>query len=122
MSFRRHPVRSFLALFALAALGGALLLHYGASWSPLWSAVTAINVVALGLWAFDKRQAARAGQRVPEACLHAMAALGATPASFVGMLLLRHKNRKAAFWALYVVFTFLQTALIFYLKGRLRSG
>ncbi|MCA8980672.1 MAG: DUF1294 domain-containing protein [Planctomycetes bacterium] len=122
MSLRSHPTRFFMLLFVLlgAAVGAGL---YGlAGWPPIWSALCAANLVALGIWAWDKRQAVRGGWRVPEAALHAMAALGATPASFAAMLLFRHKLRKPGFWALYTTLTALQLAAVLYLSGRLPLG
>jgi uncharacterized membrane protein YsdA (DUF1294 family) len=122
MSSKSHPTRFFLLIFVVLGAGGALALHYLAGWPLLWSALLAINLAAYVLWAWDKRQAIRGGWRVPEAGLHVMAALGATPASFAAMLTLRHKIRKPLFWGLYVAFTLVQVAAIFYLTGRLDAA
>lgn len=117
MAHLRRPKRFFLWTFVVAAalLGAALWLWAG--WAPLWAALVSINLAAYALWAWDKFQARRGGGRVPELCLHAMAALGATPASFLAMLSLRHKIRKPVFWALYVALTVAQIAAIFYFEG-----
>jgi len=118
MSPKSHPTRFYLLVFVVLGIGAALSLHLLAGWPLVWSALLAINLVAFVLWTWDKRQAIRGGWRVPEACLHTMAVLGATPASFAAMLVLRHKVRKPVFWVLYVVFTLFQIASIFYLSDR----
>jgi len=118
MSIKSHPTRFFLLLFILLAAAIGVGLWVGLAWKPLWAGLVGVNAVAPLLWIWDKNQARRGGWRVPEACLHVMAALGATPASFVSMLVLRHKIRKPVFWTLYTIFALAQFAAFFYLSGR----
>lgn len=122
MSLRSHPTRFFLTLFVALSLALAAALVFAASWSAWAAGIAAANLVALGIWGWDKRQAVRGGWRVPEAGLHGMAVLGATPASFAGMLLFRHKVNKPGFWVLYATLTGVQVAAALYLSGRLGSS
>lgn len=64
-------------------------------WLLAWLA--AANLVGLAAVVHDKRRARRAGRRVPEAALLALALLGGWPGELVAMLAVRHKTRKAAF-------------------------
>lgn len=118
MSLRSHPTRFFLTLFAVLSALLAAALYFVANWNVWLAVLAALNLVALGIWGWDKRQAVRGGWRVPESGLHGMAALGATPASFAGMLLFRHKVNKPGFWVLYTTLTGVQVAAAFYLMGR----
>jgi uncharacterized membrane protein YsdA (DUF1294 family) len=56
-----------------------------------------LSGVAMGVMAWDKRAAARAGWRVPEARLHLLSLLGGWPGALLAMRLFKHKRRKAAF-------------------------
>lgn len=118
MSQRSQPSRFFLTCFAVLSGVLAVSSRLALDWPWLWSALIAVNAAAFCLWSWDKLQAVRSGWRVPEITLHTMAALGATPASFAAMLVLRHKIRKPHFWGLYVTLTVLQVAIFFYLNGR----
>lgn len=51
------------------------------------------------LYGWDKLQARRSGQRVPEAHLHVLALLGGFAGALAGMRLFRHKTRKPVFHA-----------------------
>ncbi|MDB5431620.1 MAG: hypothetical protein JWP35_2736 [Caulobacter sp.] len=63
----------------------------------------AVNVVAYGLYAADKRAAARGGRRVRESTLLLVAAVGGSPGAFAAQRLLRHKTRKQPFQTWFTV-------------------
>lgn len=111
-TIRRHPV-VFFALLAFATAGVAAA-SIVARWDvhPALAWVAALNVLALPLWAWDKRQARRGGFRVPEGALHLVALAGAVPASWLAMRLLRHKTLKRRFRWLYGAFLVLQVAVV----------
>lgn len=100
--------RIFLAIFAVVSFGLCLLLRWYLVWPWLVCWLIPANLTAFALWAYDKRQSTKQARRVPEFSLHAMALLGATPASFLAMGLLRHKNLKTSFHILYAFFLVVQ--------------
>ncbi len=112
MARRRNPNQ----LFGGGALGLAAVVtwylsqergwHVGASW------LTAINILAIPLWGFDKLAAKRGWRRVPELALHVVALAGAVPASFLSMQLFRHKTLKPVFRRLYWVFLVVQIVIV----------
>ncbi len=57
----------------------------------------AVNLVTFTVWGDDKRRAVRRLQRVPEATLLTLSALGGWPAGLLAARLYRHKTRKVAF-------------------------
>ncbi|MFC5406990.1 DUF1294 domain-containing protein [Cohnella soli] len=57
----------------------------------------AINVGALWAMAYDKGQAKRRRQRVPERTLFLLAAIGGSPGSIVGMRIWHHKTKHISF-------------------------
>jgi len=72
----------------------------------LWLLVLAgdvliLSVVTLGFYAWDKRQAARSGWRVPEKRLHVLSLLGGWPGAYAGRRWLRHKSIKGRFRVVY---------------------
>ena len=60
-----------------------------------WS--LALSLVTCAAFGWDKRQARRAGARVPERHLLLLAVLGGWPGALLGRSLFRHKTRKQPF-------------------------
>jgi len=117
---RNSPVQFFLALFLLFSVPVALLLALRYDWPELAAWLLAANVAALPLWIYDRHQSRQGGWRVPERTLHAMAFVGASPASLLAMAVLRHKTQKRHFWVLYVTLLVLQIAALGYWLGSRR--
>lgn len=59
--------------------------------------VLVMSLLTLGVYAWDKRQAKRAGWRVPENRLHLLSLLGGWPGAMIGQRWLRHKSIKTRF-------------------------
>jgi uncharacterized membrane protein YsdA (DUF1294 family) len=72
----------------------------------------AINLLMLGLMAWDKRQAVYNGWRVPEKSFFLLAFMGASPALLVGARLFKHKRRKASFMTIIWLIIFTQIILL----------
>ena len=109
---KRKPRRFFLLIFAIPSALAAFALWSTLNWSVLACWLLSANVVAFALWSYDKIAAKRKGWRVPEAALHIMSLLGATPAAFIGMKFMRHKSMKLHFAILYSVLFLLQIAIL----------
>lgn len=60
-----------------------------------------INIVTFYTYFRDKRAAEYGGWRTPERVLFMMILAGGTPAAFIASKLLRHKNRKYSFRAVF---------------------
>ena len=60
--------------------------------------LAAINLALFLTMAADKRNAKRKRRRVPETTLLSLSMLGGALGGILGMLLLRHKTRKPAFF------------------------
>jgi uncharacterized membrane protein YsdA (DUF1294 family) len=109
---KRKPRQFFLLIFAIPSMIGAFALWYLFGWNVLGSWLLCANIVALTIWTYDKASAKSKKWRVPEAALHIMSLLGATPAAFIGMKFMRHKTMKLHFAILYSVLFLLQIALL----------
>jgi uncharacterized membrane protein YsdA (DUF1294 family) len=105
---RRTPPSASTFAFAVA---GALL-PFVLAWTHRIPHVVALaglaaSVMALGFYAWDKRQARLQGQRTPENILHFLALAGGWPGALVAQAGLRHKTTKQpvrrVFWATVVV-------------------
>ena len=65
-----------------------------------------INLVTLLIWGVDKNRAIRQQWRIPEKWLFFLALIGGAFGALAGMLLFRHKIRKARFWLFVILFFF----------------
>ena len=79
----------------------------------LLSCLLFFNLLCFLLFALDKRKAQRKQRRIAEKTLHFATLPGAAPGAWAAILLLHHKNRKAAFWSVTLALTLLQ-AVVFY--------
>jgi uncharacterized membrane protein YsdA (DUF1294 family) len=59
--------------------------------------VVLMSVVTFLVYGWDKRQAKKAGWRIPESRLHGLALLGGWPGALLGQRIFRHKTRKLGF-------------------------
>lgn len=74
-----------------------------------------LSVVDFFACVIDKRRARRGGRRVRERTLLLLALLGGSPGLLVGMVVVRHKVRKASFLARFLAVLALQVALVLFL-------
>ena len=81
---------------------------------PLLVFLVIVNVVSLIFFGVDKSRGMRGGRRIPESRLLLVAFFGPFGA-YAGMLLFRHKIRKAKF-LLVPIFLFIQLCLIVYFR------
>ncbi|SNC77580.1 Uncharacterized membrane protein YsdA, DUF1294 family [Hymenobacter gelipurpurascens] len=72
------------------------------------------NLLCFLLFAWDKRKAQRSQRRIAEKTLHLATLPGAAPGAWAAILLLHHKNRKAAFWGITLGLTLLQGAVLYF--------
>lgn len=69
-----------------------------------------VSLATFFVYGWDKRQAVRNAQRVPEKTLHLLAVLGGWPGALLAQHFFRHKNRKASF------------QMVFWLIGMAQAG
>ena len=80
----------------------------------LLSCLLFFNLLCFLLFALDKRKAQRGQRRLAENTLHLATLPGAALGAWAAMWLLRHKNRKAAFWGVTLGLTLLQGAGLYF--------
>ena len=80
----------------------------------LLSCLLILNLLCFLLFALDKRKAQRGQRRIAEKTLHLATLPGAAPGAWAAILLLRHKNRKAAFWGVTLGLTLLQVTVLYF--------
>jgi uncharacterized membrane protein YsdA (DUF1294 family) len=69
-----------------------------------------MSVITFVAFKLDKRAAVQGLRRTPEVTLHALEFLGGWPGGLIAMSLLRHKNRKSAYIAVFVCIVLLHAA------------
>ncbi|OWP61718.1 hypothetical protein CDA63_18020 [Hymenobacter amundsenii] len=80
----------------------------------LLSCLLFVNAVCFLLFALDKRKAQQKQWRIAEKTLHLATLPGAALGAWAAILLLHHKNRKAAFWGITLALTLLQGAVLYF--------
>ena len=80
----------------------------------VWSGLLLFNLLCFLLFAWDKRNAQRGQRRLAETTLHLATLPGAAPGAWAAIWLLRHKNRKPAFWGVTLGLTLLQGAVLYF--------
>lgn len=91
-----------LGLAALLALPGVALWRGVERAGIEWLVVPAVlATLSFAFYAFDKFRATRGQGRLPEVQLLTIDALGGWPGGFAAQQLLRHKNAKAGYQALF---------------------
>lgn len=105
-------IKRVVGVVLCAAVALAVLL-WRLGLAPLYAGLVSVNVVALLLYGFDKRQAIVGGTRIPEAALHIVALLGGSPGALLGQELFRHKTRKYAFRLALLAIFLLQAGLVY---------
>lgn len=71
-----------------------------------------INILVFILAGYDKSQARKNKQRIPEKTLFLTALAGGSPGLLTAMLLFKHKTSKTSFIVKFVLILAIQTALI----------
>ena len=80
------------------------------NWYTIYIIVT--NAVGAGVFAWDKHLARQGRERIPERTLHLLEASGGCFATLLLMYLIRHKNRKPAYYLWTWGFVAVWTAMI----------
>ena len=75
----------------------------------------ALSVIALFLYAVDKRKAKKKRWRIPEKTLLGIGFLGGAAGALLGMILVRHKTKHWYFWAVNLLGLLWQAALLVFL-------
>ena len=110
-----------LLLFALLLVAPAWALYRGlgpsfVTYAAGW--LTAISLLSFAVYGFDKRRAAYAGERTPEAVLHLLELSGGWPGAFLAQRIFRHKTAKVPFQIVFWLIVLLyQAVAVDYLAG-----
>jgi uncharacterized membrane protein YsdA (DUF1294 family) len=79
-------------------------------------AYAVLSVIALFLYAGDKRKAKKKRWRTPEAVLLGFGFFGGSVGALLGMKFFHHKTKHWYFWAVNILGLAWQVALLFYLN------
>jgi uncharacterized membrane protein YsdA (DUF1294 family) len=85
------------------------------AWMVLGVAIALLAFLTFVLCVLDKRAAQRGKRRVSESVLLGLAFAGGSPGLLLGMILARHKTRKASFLAALAMILLLQAAVVVWL-------
>jgi uncharacterized membrane protein YsdA (DUF1294 family) len=111
----RKPYSSAFVLWLLAVVVVSISLISTFTIDPLYVFLIAVNAATFLMYGFDKWQATRRGDRVPENVLYAVTLLGGTAGALIGMHTFRHKTRKTSFQIVVALIMLIQIGLIAWL-------
>lgn len=83
----------------------------------LWIIIVVMSAIAFFTMRYDKNQARKGGQRVPENTLWLLALLGGGPGAYAGMQAFRHKTKHTQFRIGFLVLALLDLFLLVYLSN-----
>lgn len=110
--------RQFFLIASLILTGVFIVLLMWSGLSLVVAYLVGVNAVTFIYYGYDKFQAGRQGQRVPEIVLHLLAGAGGTPGALTGQLLFRHKTQARRFRMIFFVILVAQAALVLaYVSG-----
>ena len=75
-----------------------------------------MSIIAFAAMGIDKLKAKAHRRRIPETTLISLAVLGGGLGGFLGMVIFRHKTRKAAFAVGFPIILLVQLALLWFLS------
>ncbi len=82
--------------YGILGIGASLvllfLLSFQTSWWWYWNWLAATSLVTFILYGFDKLQAKREGNRIPNIVLHLMALIGGSVGALFGRIVFNHKS------------------------------
>ncbi len=107
-SFIRFALISTV-LFGILFFFFKLRLHMPTVWAHLLT----INILGFLFYSYDKLAALKSWHRVPEAILHILVAIGATPAGILAQQLFWHKTTKRKFQVVFWLIALLQVITIY---------
>lgn len=77
-----------------------------------------VNALEVFLMYYDKRQARRRKNRIPERILIVLGVLGGGIGGLISQQLFNHKTKKICFYFCYLVGTFVAVVLIYFCHGK----
>jgi uncharacterized membrane protein YsdA (DUF1294 family) len=110
---QKHRLIQYRLGLAFCAAAALSLLLWRLGLALVYAGLLGVNVVTLGLYGYDKCQAAVGGTRIPEATLHVAALLGGSPGAVLAQGLFRHKTRKRSFRIVFITIVLVQVAAIY---------
>jgi len=106
----RITLANVLVLVGLLVLPAIALQRWAADWRWIGAYALAINALAYGAYAFDKRRARAKERRLAETRLHLLELLGGWPGAFLAQRRLRHKCSRitfqSVFWLIVLAYQF----------------
>ncbi len=111
----QHARRSIKPWFAFCFLGALLAGWVGGKLpGSLVIAYAAMSVAAIAMYRADKSAARRGGQRTPENTLHFVALLCGWPGAMLAQTWFRHKSKKPAFQAVFLITVAVNCGVLFW--------
>jgi len=90
-----------------------LFLKFRLHLPTIWTHLVAINIIGFLFYAYDKFASMRSWGRIPEAILHLLVLLGATPMAITAQQLFWHKTTKRRFQVVFWSIALIQILIIY---------
>lgn len=113
---KTNPKKQFSIIVIILIVTLLALLLYFTKLNLICSYLLSISMITFLIYGYDKRQAIKAGMRVPEIVLHLMALMGGSPGALLGQLTFRHKIKKMKFNIVFLAIVVVQVIIIFVMR------
>ena len=111
----RDPKKYYMRIALIGIIVIALVFYLAGGISAYLSYLASAGIVTFVLYGFDKMQAKRNGDRVPEIILHLLALVGGFIGGWAGRFIFRHKTSQPVFLIMLILATVLHAWSYYYL-------
>ena len=107
-----NPYRYYLLVAAFFLLSIGIVIWKYTSINPLWIYLVSITLITFIFYGYDKYQAIKNKNRIPELVLHFLALAGGSIGGLAGQYFFHHKTKKLKFQIFFILIAIVQIASI----------
>ena len=110
-----NPYRYYLLIAVILLLSIGISICKFTTIYPLWIYLVSITLITFFFYGYDKHNAIKNKNRVPELVLHLLALVGGSIGALAGQYIFHHKTKKLKFQIVFILIAIAQISLVVWL-------